>query len=412
MSEPSNHRRQGMGIGKLMIYVLVLCVGAWMVYNYYQNAPGRFGADYTSVPKELQINYIPADFNYELDEESTLAILSNPHRYRREFNELVYNFNLSLLHHVANRMNLPDSLSRQVTTEYEKHHPYLRQLYFNDFVALQDTTGNLYEGWYNNENSGALSIFNEVASKYTCFLVNHVIMALVESEGGKLYVKGNKVDSPCGIALTEALQPMMKRLQDRAAVLDFSRSKGLMEEKVERVIAELATMEVRDKKAINKQLQTKIWGYAVSSTDIEVSAISMLKVGFKIDEYFDLQLSSKNKRLTITLPNPTILSHEVYPKIDKLDIGWMREVKEMDLNANFNLLRREFRRDALDSDIMEKAKKQVSELMTMMFQPLLVSHYKGYRVQVNFKQMGPANPEFAKEELNSYPPISEEEKPY
>ncbi len=384
-----------------MFYVLVLSLGALMLYNYFWpggSFDGVMNSDYTSVPKEMQITYIPSDFQNEMDEETMLVVLANPHRYRREFNEMVYNFNMSMLSHVAKRMDLPDSLRSQVSVEYDKHHAYLRQLYFNDFVALSDTTGGVYQAWYNNENANALEVFNEVASKYTCFLVNHVIMALVESEGGKLYVKGNKVDSPCGIALTEALRPMMKRLQDRASILDFSRSKGLMEERVEKVIAELATMEVQDKKAINKQLQTKIWGYSVSSTDIEVSAISMLKVGFKLDDYFKIDLNSKGKKLVITLPEPVILSHEIYPKVDKLDIGWMREIKEMDLNANFNMLREEFRRDALDSDIMDKAKVQVNELMEMMFAPVVGAFHKGYTIQIKYKKVGPIQPEFAKEE--------------
>ena len=89
------------------------------------------------------------------------------------------------------------------------------------------------------------------------------------------------MDTPCGVAVTEALRPMLKTLEDRAAIEDFGRSRGLLQEKIERVIAELATLEIRDKKGINKQLQTKIWGFSVSSSDIEISAISVLKVGFK-----------------------------------------------------------------------------------------------------------------------------------
>ena len=394
MSKAPPPPRSGSTIGRLLIYALFISVGIILLYNYFRHSEGgaAFG-NYTSVPKELQINYLPADFTFDLDEEAALAILTNPHRYRREFNELVYDVNRSILQHVAQRMGLPDSVRIQLIPKYEEHHPYLRQLYFNDFVAISDTTANLYETWYNNANSGALDVFREVASKYTCFLVNHVLMGLVESQGGKLYVKGSKVDSPCGIALTEALRPMMERLQERAAVADFSRSKGLLEEKVERMIAELATMEVRDKKAINKQLQTKIWGYAVSSTDIEVSAISVLKVGFKLNDYFDIDLDRKRKTLRVTLPEPVILSHEVYPKIDKLDIGWMREVKEMDLNANFNHLRAEFRREALESDLLAQSKTQADDLMKLIFEPILLAHHRGYQVSVNYRRTSPAEPE-------------------
>ena len=378
---------KGMSFGRLLMFVTFISVIGIFIYNYYKNNI----ADYTYIPKEMQITYVPSEFKFDMEDENILAVLSNPHRYHREFDELVYKFNMSLLSHIANRMDLPDSIKVQLEPEYQKHHAYLQQLYFNDFVNIRDTTANLYETWYANNASGAVETMNEVASKYTCFLVNHVITTLLKTQGGMLGAKGKKIDTPCGIAMTEGLRPLINRLKERAAIDDFSRSKGLLEQKVEKVIAELATMEVRDKKGLNKQLQTKIWGFQVSSTDIEVSAISILKVGFKIDQYFDLNLNTKNKIVTVTLPEPTILSHEVYPRVDKLDIGWLREVENNDLNMNFNILRREFRRDALESDIMDKSKSQAIEIMNMIFNPILSSFDKKYKLVVKFKNLNPGN---------------------
>ncbi len=395
MSDYQPRRKTGMGIGKLMLYTALLCFAALFFYKYYTGQSiGSIGdsiANYTMVPKEMQINYVPADFKMELDEEYALSILSNPYRYSREFNELIYKFNLSMLNHVATRMNLPDSLKMELEPSYKVHHDYLKDLYFKDFVALKDTSDNIYQAWYENEATSSAEILNEVASKYTCFLVNHVIMSMVKSEGGKLNVKGSKIDSPCGIAMTEAMRPLMKRLQKRAAIEDFTRSKGMMEEKIEAVIAELATMEVRDKKGLNKQLQTKVLGYAVSSTDIEVSAISILKVGFKLDKFFDLALDPKKNIVRITLPEPTILSHEVFPKVDKLDIGWLRELSNVDLNKNFNLLRGEFRREALESNIMEKSKEQAKTLMEMMIGPVVHSLNNRFKLEVGFHRMSPTD---------------------
>jgi len=143
---------------------------------------------------------------------------------------------------------------------------------------------------------------------------------------------------------------------------------------------------VRDKKGINKQLQTKIWGFSVSSSDIEITAISILKVGFRLNDYFDVTLNAKSGTVTVTLPEPQVLSHEVYPKIDKLDIGWLREVKGVNLNQSFNVLREEFRRDAIESDIMEKAKTQAAELMDTMFGPMISSMNKRYKLKVRFRE--------------------------
>lgn len=382
MSPEIDTSTRAKNIGRLLVVVLALTLGGILIYKNYS---GKL-LGYQNIPEEMTINYLPADFKADIDPEEALVVLSNPQRYKKEFDRLVYDLNMSILKHVTNRMGLDDNLRGQLETEYQKHHPYLKNLYYHDFVALKDTTSVLYQTWYDNESGNAVDVLNEVASKYTCFFVNQVVTTLVETQGGAIFAKGSNVDTPCGIALTEALRPLLKRMEDRAAIEDFSRSKGLLQEKVERVIAELATMEVRDKKGINKQLQTKIWGVNVSSSDIQITAISVLKVGFRLNDYFQVDLNSKANVVTITLPEPTILSHEVYPKIEKLDIGWLREVQDVNLNEGFNKLRTVFRQEALESDIFDKSKTQAVELMNTMFLPVITSMNSQYKLKVRFQE--------------------------
>ncbi len=367
--------------GRMLIFIVLLSISVVVIYK---NFAGK-GGSFTKVPKELQINYKPSNFHVDIDEDDALVILSNPYRYKRDFDQLVYDINMSILNHVAERMGLDSEVKGKLESEYKKHHPYLKKLYFEDFVALKDTTSVIYQTWYDNESTNAVEVFDEIASKYTCFFVNQIITTLVKTEGGSIYAKGENINTPCGIALTEALRPLVNRMDQKAAVEDFSRSKGLLQEKIEKVVAELATMEVRDKKGINKNLQTKIWGVNVSTSDIEITAISILKVGFKLSDYFSINLNSKAGVVTITLPEPVILSHEVYPKIEKLDIGWMREVEDINLNQAINVLREEFRREALESNIRSKAKKQAVELMNTMFMPLVQTMSTKYKLKVKFK---------------------------
>ena len=192
MSKDIDPGAGGLRYGKLAIILLFFTLIAIILYkNYAHRLKGI-----TSIPKEMQINYMPSDFKADIDEEDALAILSNPYRYRREFNQLVYDLNLSILHHVANRMDLSDSLKSRIQVEYDKHHPYLRNLYFNDFIALKDTTSSIYQTWYDNESTNSVDILKEVASKYTCFLVNHVMTNLVQTKNGSLYAKGKNGGYP------------------------------------------------------------------------------------------------------------------------------------------------------------------------------------------------------------------------
>lgn len=383
MAETKQGGRSVGNTGKMILFLTVVCAaGVFFFRNYFNKA----AFDYTSVPEEMRLTYRPADFEMRIDEAQALRVLAQPQRYRREFNDLIYDVNMQMLYHVANRMGLSDSLRQQLEPKYRRHHEYLRQMYYEDIIALRDTSDLNAAVWYENDATQAVDILNEVASKYTCFLVNEVIISLLGNRGGTLAVKGKRVDTPCGIALTEALRPMITRLKQQAAINDYARSRGLMKEKIEKTIAELAVVEVTDKKGLTKELKTKVMGYSVSSTEIEITAISILKVGFKLDRLTEVSVDEASKRIVVTLPEPQVLSHEVFPKVENLDIGWLRELSDSDFNKNFNALRVEFRRDAMRSNVMDRAKAEARSLMTTLMEPMVKSIDPSFELVVQFEQ--------------------------
>lgn len=378
----------------MVVILLLLAVVAVVVWKKFGSGGGDRDFDpnfdmgeggTVSVPKEMQINYVPADFKTSMSADEVMRIMSNPEMYRRDFNKMIYQVNVDLLNHVATRMNLPDTIKSKVEKEYRKHHPYLKDLYYFDVLQLRDVGSSEYEKWYESDASNSVEVLNEVASKYTCFLVNHVMTTLIKTNKGTLYVKGKKVYSPCSVAMQEGLKPMVTRLEERAVIQDFRNSEKILEERMERVIAELATMEVKDIKGLDKELATKIWGYNISTTNIKIRAVSVAKVGFKIDEYFDLKTDPKNKKVIVTLPQPKILSHEVYPKVDKLDVGWMRELSSDDFNDNFNMLRTEFRRDIMESSVFEQSKTEVEKLLNNILLPMVQSINGKYTVEIRYR---------------------------
>ena len=372
---------------KIILFIAVFSLSLFLLFKLFGPRTGS----YTSIPKEYQLTYVPSEFKASLDEEKALVILINPNRYQQEFNDLVYQVNLELLYHVSNRMGLSDLDKSKIKSEYEKHHDYIKGMYYNDLITLQDTNSLGYKRWYGTQMGDAVDYFNEICSKYTCFLVNLIITAIVYNEGGKIAAKGSKVETPCGIALTEGLRPMITRLQERAAIEDFSRSRDLIKERIDTTIAELATMQIEDNKALNRSLQTRIWGYPVSTTNIEISATSLVKVGFDLEKRFDLTVDTKNKLVNISLPAPEILSIEVYPRIDKMDIGWMRELKSEDLNKDMEALLDAFETDARNSDVFTKARNQAVYLMETMLGPLVTSLGKNYRLRIEFPKTNSEN---------------------
>lgn len=377
-----SQRKRGLGTTQVITVIAILGILGVLGYKLFTGTPGSFLA----APAEYQLQYLPADFEIDLDTETALAVLQNPRRYRREFDQLVYDINVDILEHVSSRLGLNDSLRTEVLREYDQQHEQFTDLYYNDFMRMRDTTAALYETWYEDGGRKVTEIFEEVASNYTCFMLNKVLAVVIRTRNGNILAKGSDVQNPCSIAMGEALRPLVARMAERAAIDDFSRSRGLFQEKVENVIGELATIEVRDKKGISKNLQTKVWGLNVSETDVEITALSILKVGFRLDQYFEITLDEGRKAVNIILPEPVILSHEVLPKVEKLDIGWLRELEGVNINEGVNALRESFRQDALESDVMSRAKDQAQELMNTMFTPVVNNIGRDYRVVVRFRE--------------------------
>lgn len=368
--------------GKKFLLFALICGAGFLAYKAFTGD----GVVESSIPRAMQVTYVPSDFKMNLDDAKTLEILSNPQRYKTEFDQLILDFNTNLVVHVTNRMGLNGQLKAAAVSEYRKMHPYVRQMYFNDFVGLSDTTSQIYATWYENGSTSAVDLLNEVASKYTCFFISNIIATILKTQDGKLSVKGSKVETPCGIALTEGVRPMVARLQKTAAIRDFSQARGLMRERVEKAITELAVMEVRDKKGIKVQNSSKLLGYNVSTTEFELVAVSIMKIGFNLQQSFNITADDRSKTIIITLPQPQILSHEVYPKMENLDIGLMRDFTSNDINDNINKLRQAFREDAQQSDIFEKSKKRAGEVMQLMLQPAIRNIDKSYKVAVRFQQ--------------------------
>jgi len=392
-----DHRDDSPSFLRSIITLAIAGVLLFFGYNHYKSVgTGTDGLTEIFTPKggsyekkDFKVTYRATDFAYKIDDAYTLKLLADPTSHRREFNNFLYEYNMALLSHLGKRMGFTEDLMISARDRYNDHHAYIKDLYYKDFMKLRVSANKATDTWYNQDQSKAVEAFNEVSSKYTCFMVNHILTSILETKNGYLEVEGRQINEPCTIALDEGIAPMMKRLKERAIVDDFTRSRGMLSEKVENTISELATMEVRDKKGLRRKLQSKVMGYKVSSTDIDISAISILKAGFDLHAYFDIRMDKQSKDLIVTLPQPKILSHEVYPRVDKLDVGWMRSISDQDFNDNFNLLREQFRKDAVTSDIFNKSKLKVVEVLEILLSPLLSD---GYKMKVEFKGPKPTIP--------------------
>jgi hypothetical protein len=63
-------------------------------------------------------------------------------------------------------------------------------------------------------------------------------------------------------------------------------------------------------------------------------------------------------------------------------------INETDMNERFNELRRQFRQDALENElVLDKAKMRADSVMQLMFGPIAKSINRNYKVQVVFQEV-------------------------
>ena len=167
-----NAQQRNLNLMRLILVVLVLSLFGLIGFRYLSNnlvwKPTAEKVQKNT--REIQLKYVPAEYESPINHEDALAILENPRRYRREFDEMVYELNTSMLKHISKRMGLSESQRLQVVRDYKNdYHTEFSELYFRDFLQARDTTSSLYETWYDNGAGSAVDVFHEVASKYTCF---------------------------------------------------------------------------------------------------------------------------------------------------------------------------------------------------------------------------------------------------
>ena len=155
-------------------------------------------------------------------------------------------------------------------------------------------------------------------------------------------------------------------------------------EKSEQYISELATVKITERKGINKQLFTKIFGFNISSTEIEITALSIMKVGFDLERKFNIEIDAAKKEIVVQLPEPSVLSHEVSPRVDKLDIGIIKGLDNTDLNENISKLRNAFTESSYTEDVRLMAKEKASETLGNFISPILNTLPSGFKIVLEF----------------------------
>ena len=97
-------------------------------------------------------------------------------------------------------------------------------------------------------------------------------------------------------------------------------------------------------------------------------------------------MNQAQKEIIVELPAPTILSHDVSPRIDKLDIGIIEGLDNIELNENISKLRNAFIESSYTEDVRLMAKEKANETIRNFIAPLLSTLPGDYKVVLAFDE--------------------------
>lgn len=337
--------------------------------------------EYIEISEEVDFKLIK---NFDKDIESNIEIISNPITNESKLFDLFRKINISIFNHICERINITGNIKNEIIKTYERKHRHLFNMFYDDLINSRENEPSLYDEWYEEYRYKSLTNFSECFKKNISFYISHVFATVIKTAKLPTIFNNGKRISLGGIGLNEIFNPLIKKVKIQAAINDFSLAKGLLNLEVTKEISELCTYEIRDRKGLNKEIMAKILGIPFQKVVTEISAISIMKIGIDLNSDIDFYIDGD--LLVIELPEPKILTHEVYPKFDNFFLAWSGEFKVSHLNKMLNELRVEFRRVALENNCFEISKTKTESIINQTLIKLLKKFNLVFKVKIRFSR--------------------------
>ncbi len=294
------------------------------------------------LPREISI--APNDPANSIDYENmvnrlylaTLDYKKDNSHASENFKECVDEINRVIIGYITDNTNLRDIEKQRLNTVYSVNRPYIIDVFFRRY-----SENIIQSPIYINEpvnirypNLSIVESFNRSVSACTNTLINIFFLNSLEpiKNGVQASMSLASELNITGVVLEKLLYPLSYFLLKTAIVCDHVSGKIKLISETREMIAELATVGDEFEIVYNRPIERTILKLFSQTASLAIKTNSRVKVGFDLTNGFSLKIDDDKQILTVTLPEPRILSvdtdysiidikNKLFVRIEKTDIN-------------------------------------------------------------------------------------------
>jgi hypothetical protein len=311
---------------------------------------------------------------------------SNSDREFVKFSKVLNSINEGLLEYMSENFALSKNEQSLILKKFHKHSKTINRTAYDELTRLNNSiVVPKNETIYSRKTIDGVNNFDKILAKTACNTVGFFTKHLTENPYSEFFIKAGAKEV-CPYLLSYAIKPYILELKKRAIIEDYSISEIKIKEQISSQIAQLATAEVKTTTSGLHKIEKKVfWNTFTSTASVQYNSVATTKIGFDLMKKFGLEINNYDEEITITLPSPKVLSHEVDTKFRNLDNGLLVEINATEINRVNSSVRQTLLNDAWNNtngyyDAMDNAE----DLLKIMFSPISTSMPYPYSVILNF----------------------------
>lgn len=306
------------------------------------------------------------------------------------FEKSLKSINDEILRLTADNLGFSKSEKKELLQQYKKKHKEVSRDFHSRIIDLNESECIAKdETFISYSTYNCAKNFEQVLSSNICNLASYILTFadIVPSRTMKI-IWGK----PCDFILSTALKPIAKYIKKLAIVEDYTKSEIALENQIRNQLLELATAEDVIKTVWEQEYIRKLRFWFWDSKAKIISKISArVKAGFNLKRHFGVDFDHASNEIVVSLPEPEILSCEIEHEIVDIENGILIRIDEDKINDVNRKVRDWVQKQAIESGILGKAKRDSQSVLKMLFKPIVMATDQPYRLRAKFKSENAAD---------------------
>lgn len=193
------------------------------------------------------------------------------------------------------------------------------------------------------------------------------------------------LSKPCAKLLVELVTPIFVELENHGLIRDQLDARLEITRRIRATINELAVIHDRTEATLSTSASNRRLWLFTSSGDLTTKVVANIKAGFDLSKSLDLRWNERDRTAVVILPSPEILSVDIEYTILSIRDWIVRDVNESHLNAALATARERLIATSVRSGLLDRARMRASEVIRLLFGPLVAHPHLGYSIRVEFR---------------------------